>query len=46
MAKKQKKTNAPSEDSDQTARTRRLIWTFAAHMSEGTFSDVAAQLFW
>ena len=30
--------NAPREDSDQTARMRRLIGIFAgAHMSDGTF---------
>ena len=33
--------NAPSEDSDQTARMRSLIWIRRAHMSEGMFPDVA-----
>ena len=34
--------NVPSEDSDQTARMRRLIWIFAGRtlVSKGTFSDV------
>ena len=36
--------NAPSEDSDQTARMRRLIWIFTKRTSEGTFSDVASHL--
>ena len=33
----------PSEDSDQTARMRRLNLRWA-RMSEGTFSDVAVQV--
>ena len=32
--------NAPSEDSDQTARTRRLIWIFAGRTC--TLSDITA----
>ena len=34
--------NVPTEDSDQPAQMCRLIWIFTEHMSEGTFSDVAA----
>ena len=34
--------NVPSEDFDQTARVRSLIWIFAGHTSEGVFSDTAA----
>ena len=37
--------NAISDDSDQTARMRRLIWIFAGHhMPKGTFRDVPAYL--
>ena len=32
--------HADNEDSDQTARMRRLIWVFVGHMYEGAFSDV------
>ena len=35
--------NPPSEDSDQIARMRSLIWIFAERSSKGTFSDVDAQ---
>ena len=34
----------PSEDSDQTANAQSDQNLLCAHMSEGTFSDVAAQL--
>ena len=36
--------NAFSEDSDQTARMRRLIWILTGRTSEDTFSDVAANV--
>ena len=36
--------NVPSEDSDLTVWMRRLIWIFAGHTSEGTFSDVAVNI--
>ena len=32
--------HANNEDSDQTARMRRLIWIFVGHMYEDAFSDV------
>ena len=42
---------APSEDSHQTARMRRLMWNAQAdvnlrwvHVSEGTFSDFVVQI--
>ena len=34
--------NAPSQDSDQTVHMYRLIWIFAGHSSEGTFSQEQA----
>ena len=36
--------HADNEDSDQTARRRRLIRVHWAHMSECTFLHVAAQM--
>ena len=36
--------NMPSEDSEQTAKMRRLIRIFTKRTSEGTFSDVVAHL--
>ena len=39
--------NAHSEDSDQPARMRRLIWIFAERTCvKGTYSDVAAHIIW
>ena len=36
--------NAPSEDSDQTALMRRMIWIYAEQTSQGAFSDDAVQI--
>ena len=44
IAKDAKFLRADNEDSDQTARMRRLIWVFAGpRISKGTFSDVAGR---
>ena len=45
IAKDAKCLIAINEDSDQTARMRRLIRIFVGRTSEGTFSDTAAHLF-
>ena len=44
IAKDPKFLRVDNEDSNQTARMRRLIWVFVGHMSGGTFSHGEAHI--